>query len=113
MVGKFVSEWTAYLGEKSVTLDEVDCATGVSYLLAAKDDTEVQNERFASRMAASMMSYFSDVMSAAIDEGKKITHEQMAEQIENKMEDERFWKKQAKSLPEGVRLARHRHDSAI
>ena len=39
------------------------------------------------------MSHFSDAMSNYIDEGKKVTHEQLGEEIEQKLEDTKFWKK--------------------
>lgn len=39
------------------------------------------------------MSHFSDVMASNIDDNKKITHEQLGEQIESKLEDTKFWRK--------------------
>ena len=39
------------------------------------------------------MSHFSDEMSSAIDAGKKVTNEQLGEQIEAKLEDLKFWRK--------------------
>ncbi|KAL7337792.1 FACT complex subunit-domain-containing protein [Rhodotorula toruloides] len=62
MLGKFVTEW------------------------------QNQNERNAAKMRNKLMSHFSDVMSGYIDEGKKVTHEQLGEQIEAKLEDSKFWK---------------------
>ena len=49
------------------------------------------------------MSHFSDAMSNYIDEGKKVTHEQLGEEIEQKLEDTKFWKKL--NLGDGVSQA--------
>ena len=43
-------------------------------------------------MTNKLMSHFSDAMSNYIDEGKKVTHEQLGEEIEQKLEDTKFWK---------------------
>lgn len=52
-------------------------------------------------MTNQLMSHFSDVMSADIDEGKKVTHEQLGERIEQKLEDSKFWRKL--EIGDGVR----------
>lgn len=44
-------------------------------------------------MTNKLMSHFSDVMSGYIDEGKKVTHEQLGEEIERRLEDNGFWRK--------------------
>ncbi|BGP11874.1 FACT complex subunit spt16 [Rhodotorula toruloides] len=92
MSGKFVTEWQNVLKGSGADLKEVDVANGVSTLLAVKDSEELQNERNAAKMTNKLMSHFSDVMSGYIDEGKKVTHEQLGEQIEAKLEDSKFWK---------------------
>ena len=51
-----------------------------------------QNERNAATMTSKLMSHFSDVMSGYIDAGKKVTHERLAEEIEGKLEDNKWWK---------------------
>lgn len=53
-------------------------------------------------MTNELMSHFSDVMSGDIDSGKKVTHEQLGEQIEAKLEDSKFWRKL--ELGDGVRF---------
>ncbi|BGP58600.1 hypothetical protein JCM8202_002361 [Rhodotorula sphaerocarpa] len=93
MTGKFVTEWQNVLKESGADVKEVDVALGVSALLAVKDSEELQNERNATTMTSKLMSHFSDVMSGYIDEGKKVTHERLAEEIEGKLEDSKFWKK--------------------
>ncbi|POY72753.1 hypothetical protein BMF94_4160 [Rhodotorula taiwanensis] len=93
MAGKFVTEWQNVLKAANADFKEVDVAMGVSALLAVKDDEELQNERNAATMTSKLMSHFSDVMSAYIDDNKKVTHEKLAEEIEGKLEDSKFWKK--------------------
>ncbi|GAA6038518.1 hypothetical protein NBRC10512_002505 [Rhodotorula toruloides] len=61
-------------------------------IACCQDSEELQNERNAAKMRNKLMSHFSDVMSGYIDEGKKVTHEQLGEQIEAKLEDSKFWK---------------------
>ncbi|GAA5943636.1 hypothetical protein JCM10213_008931 [Rhodosporidiobolus nylandii] len=93
MAGKFVTEWQSVLQGSNADLKEVDVAMGVSTLLAVKDAEELRNERNAATMTNKLMSHFSDVMSAYIDSNKKITHEKLGEEIEQQLEDNKFWKK--------------------
>lgn len=53
-------------------------------------------------MTKKLMKHFSDVMSSYIDSDKKITHEKLGEEIENRLEDSKFWKKL--NLGDGVRF---------
>ncbi|KAK4049693.1 FACT complex subunit spt16 [Microbotryomycetes sp. JL201] len=94
MAGKFVTEWQNVLSSSGKDLKEVDVAAGVSALMASKEPEEIQNETYAAKMTNKLMSHFSDAMSAAIDGQKKITHEELGEQIEQKLEDGKFWKRQ-------------------
>ncbi|KAM0787049.1 hypothetical protein ACM66B_006314 [Microbotryomycetes sp. NB124-2] len=94
MAGKFVTEWQNVLQSSGKDLKEVDVAAGVSALMASKEPEEIRNETYAAKMTNKLMSHFSDAMSDAIDSQKKITHEQLGEQIEQKLEDGKFWKKQ-------------------
>ncbi|GAA5863770.1 hypothetical protein JCM8547_006060 [Rhodosporidiobolus lusitaniae] len=93
MQGKFVTEWQNVLSGSGADLKETDVTMGVSTLLAAKDAEELQNERNAAAMTKKLMSHFSDVMSGYIDDNKKITHEKLGEEIEGKLEENKFWKK--------------------
>ncbi|GAA6022046.1 hypothetical protein JCM10207_001030 [Rhodosporidiobolus poonsookiae] len=93
MSGKFVTEWQGVLQGSGADLKEVDVALGVSTLLAVKDAEELQNERNAATMTNKLMRHFSDAMSAYIDANKKVTHEKLGEEIEGKLEDNKFWRK--------------------
>ncbi|GJN94764.1 hypothetical protein Rhopal_007856-T1 [Rhodotorula paludigena] len=93
MQGKFVAEWTNVFNSSGKDIKEIDVAAGLSSLLAVKDSEELQNERNAATMTNKLMSHFSDVMSGYIDEGKKVTHEQLGEEIERRLEDNGFWRK--------------------
>ena len=52
-----------------------------------------RNESHAAKMTNHLMNHFSDVMATHIEENKKITHEQLGEQIEKKLEDNKFWRR--------------------
>lgn len=114
MQGKFVNEWAAMTGAAAIKLDEVDAAPGVACLLAVKDEQELvsllhfsrarlgelisvyamqKNEDHAAKMTGHLMSHFSDVMSTYIADNKRVSHEQLGEQIESKLEDVKYWKK--------------------
>ncbi|SCZ96389.1 BZ3500_MvSof-1268-A1-R1_Chr8-2g10162 [Microbotryum saponariae] len=92
MAGKFVNEWQGVFTSSGKDIKEIDVGPGVSTLLAVKDEEELRNEMHAAKMTNHLMSHFSDAMSSAIDQGKRITHEQLGEQIEQKLEDTKFWR---------------------
>lgn len=52
-----------------------------------------RNEQHAAKMTNELMHHFSDVMSNDIDAGKKVTHEELGERIERRLEDTKFWRK--------------------
>lgn len=93
MEGKFVNEWSAVVAASSIDVKEVDAAAGISFLLAVKDEEELRNEQHAAKMTNELMHHFSDVMSNDIDAGKKVTHEELGERIERRLEDTKFWRK--------------------
>ncbi|KAM0747180.1 FACT complex component Spt16, partial [Meredithblackwellia eburnea MCA 4105] len=93
MSGKFVTEWNEFVKESGKDFKELDAAMGVSVLLAVKDDEEIKNAGFACKMTTKLMDHFSEVMSNDIDDGKKVTHEQLGERIEQTLENNKFWKK--------------------
>lgn len=110
MSGKFVTEWNAFVAASEVDVKQIDATLGVSTLLSVKDEDETVRpipssppfssdavlQRcvvLAAKMGNELMSHFSDEMGAAIDQGKKVTHEQLGEQIEAKLEDTKFWRK--------------------
>lgn len=44
-------------------------------------------------MTGHLMSHFSDVMSTYIADSKQVSHEELGETIESKLEDTKYWKK--------------------
>lgn len=61
--------------------------------MAVKDEAEQKTMRQCSRALVGLMKdYFIDEMSKIIDEEKKITHEQLSNKIEAKIDDENFFK---------------------
>ncbi len=82
----------------------IDVSAALIAVWAAKDEDEIKAIRYASKMSSAVMSgYFENEMSTILDEGKKVTHEQLSERIEGKLDDSKMWKK-VKSL-EGADLS--------
>lgn len=95
-VGKFADEWQAVFekAQSSKDFKMVDVSASLSAVWAAKDDDEVKAIKYASRMSSAVMSgYFENEMSTILDEGRKVTHEQLSERIEGKLDDTKMWKK--------------------
>ncbi|QPG72988.1 hypothetical protein FOA43_000292 [Brettanomyces nanus] len=91
--GKFMEEWNPIWEGAKAQFDLVDASVGVSKTLELKDEEEQRNLRVASRASTNMMSYFTDEMGRIIDEELKITNSQLVEQIENKIDDVKFFKR--------------------
>lgn len=88
--GPFAKEWKAVYPEG---LEEVDVTPAFSAVMAVKDEAEQKTMRQCSRALVGLMKdYFIDEMSKIIDEEKKITHEQLSNKIEAKIDDENFFK---------------------
>uniref|UniRef100_A0A060T472 FACT complex subunit n=1 Tax=Blastobotrys adeninivorans TaxID=409370 RepID=A0A060T472_BLAAD len=93
--GAFVTEWTeafeAFKKDNSIT--EVDVSGGLANSMSIKDEEELRNIRLAAKATSKLMSgYFADKMSTIIDEDKKITHSKLAEQVEDKIDDEKHFR---------------------
>ncbi len=100
-VGKFGDEWSgvwaAELAARSY--EAVDVGPAFAAAWAVKDAEELKLSKTAARMTTGILKeYFVDEMSTILDEGKKTTHEKLAAKIEEKLEDDGFWKKQVKGL---------------
>ncbi|CAG8739484.1 8456_t:CDS:10, partial [Acaulospora morrowiae] len=81
--GKFVDEWKAVYNKHEKDFEEVDIASGIAAALAVKDEDELKTMRTASKISISMMNRFIYLVTSMIDEEKEITHEQLAEDVEN------------------------------
>ncbi|KAK5001744.1 FACT complex subunit spt16, partial [Cryomyces antarcticus] len=88
-------EWKKAYGDLSKEVEEVDITTALSAAaLAVKDEKELRAMRDASRASSGLMAnYFVDQMSGILDEEKKITHKALAQKVEDKISDEKFFQK--------------------
>ncbi|TKA65846.1 FACT complex subunit spt16 [Cryomyces minteri] len=93
--GPFVEEWKKAYGDVPKEVEEVDITTALSAAaLAVKDEKELRAMRDASRASSGLMAnYFVDQMSGILDEEKKITHKALAQKVEDKISDEKFFQK--------------------
>ncbi|PWY99374.1 putative SPT16-general chromatin factor [Testicularia cyperi] len=95
-VGKFADEWTGVFDEVKAKrgFELVDIGASLSAVWSAKDDDEIKSIKYAAKMSSAVMSgYFENEMSTILDEGKKVTHEQLSERVEARLDDTKLWKK--------------------
>ncbi|CAN6642426.1 FACT complex subunit Spt16p [Trichomonascus vanleenenianus] len=90
--GAFVTEWEAAFGPAKKELELVDVSAGLSAAMEHKDEEELRTIRTAAKATDRLMNtYFVDQMSGYIDSERAVTHEKFAEQIENKIDDEKYF----------------------
>jgi nucleosome binding factor SPN SPT16 subunit len=94
-VGPFAEEWKTTFARIASDVEEVDIAVALSAAaLSAKDENELRSIRNASKACTLLMSeYFVEEMSEIIDDEKKVTHKQLAEQMDKKIDDAKFFSK--------------------
>ena len=80
-------------GQISKNVTEVDIAAALSDAgLAAKDENELRSIRNASKACTLLMTeVFVDEMSEIIDEEKKVSHSAIADKLDSKLEDGKFF----------------------
>ncbi|KAL8704867.1 MAG: hypothetical protein Q9201_001983 [Fulgogasparrea decipioides] len=91
--GPFVEEWKKAYGDISKDVEEVDVTSALSIAaLAVKDETELRNMRDSSRASAGIMTeFFVEEMSEVLDEEKKVTHKQLSDKIDRKIDEPKFF----------------------
>ncbi|KAL8725333.1 MAG: hypothetical protein Q9181_006452 [Wetmoreana brouardii] len=91
--GPFVEEWKKAYGDISKDVEEVDVTPALSIAaLAVKDETELRNMRDSSRASAGIMTeFFVEEMSEVLDEEKKVTHKQLSDKIDRKIDEPKFF----------------------
>lgn len=99
--GPFADEWKAAYGEVSKDLKEVDISTALSAAaFSVKDENELRSMRNASRACTGILQeFFVEEMSAVLDAEKKVTHKTLADKIDGKLDDEKFFKNLKTKLP--------------
>ncbi|KAG5926258.1 global regulator of transcription [Claviceps africana] len=92
--GPFVDEWKKVFSEHCKDVEEVDITTALStHAFSIKDENELRAMRTASKACVALMTpYFLDEMSNILDSEKKVTHSDLAEKVDRKLDDNKFWK---------------------
>jgi len=92
--GPFVDEWKKVFGERCKDIKEVDISSALStYAFAVKDEHELRAMRTASKACVALMTpYFLDEMSNILDAEKKVKHSDLADRVDKKIDDAKFWK---------------------
>ncbi|KAI9880467.1 MAG: FACT complex subunit spt16 [Pleopsidium flavum] len=100
--GPFVDEWKRAFGDASKEVEEFDITTALSAAaLSVKDENELRAMRNASRACTGLMApWFVEEMSEVLDSEKKVTHKALAEKIDAKIDDAKFFQKLAKLPPD-------------
>ncbi|ETS82139.1 FACT complex subunit SPT16 [Pestalotiopsis fici W106-1] len=92
--GPFVDEWKKVFGDKCKDAEEVDIAPALSSAaFSVKDETELRAMRTASKACVALMNpYFLDQMSDVLDQEKKVKHSALANKVDQKLDDTKWWK---------------------
>ncbi|KAL9023725.1 MAG: hypothetical protein Q9196_007018, partial [Gyalolechia fulgens] len=91
--GPFAEEWKKAFGDISKDVEELDITPALSIAaLAVKDEVELRNMRDSARAATGIMTeFFVEEMSEILDEEKKVTHKELTEKIDRKLDDPKFF----------------------
>ncbi|KAI4255761.1 MAG: hypothetical protein LQ352_002412 [Teloschistes flavicans] len=91
--GPFIEEWKKAFGDAAKDVEEVDVTPALSIAaLAAKDEAELRNMRDSARASAGIMTeFFVEEMSEVLDEEKKVTHKQLSDKIDRKLDEPKFF----------------------
>ncbi|KAI1005200.1 FACT complex subunit [Podosphaera aphanis] len=102
--GPFVEEWKSSFSKNSKDVEEVDVSVAISSAaLAIKDENELRAMRNASKACIVLMNpYFVEEMSNVLDEEKKVKHSALAQKVDSKLDDTKFWSKV--QLPSGQKM---------
>lgn len=92
--GPFVEEWKKVFAEKCKDVEETDISLALSTAaFAIKDETELRAMRTASKACVALMNpYFLDQMSDVLDQEKKVKHSNLANKVDSKLDDAKWWK---------------------
>lgn len=100
MKGKLADDWNKVIKAKDDVITFQDVSPAISVILAPKDPQELKHHLTASRLCSTVMAhYFKPKMESIIDKDSKISHENFAAMIEEKIgndakgPDMKVWKK--------------------
>lgn len=99
--GPFADEWKKAFGDISKEVEEVDISAALSTAaFSVKDENELRSMRNASRACTGILQeFFVEEMSTVLDAEKKVTHRQLADKIDGKLDDGKFFKNLKTKLP--------------
>ncbi|CAJ2502394.1 Uu.00g097880.m01.CDS01 [Anthostomella pinea] len=102
--GPFVDEWKKVFADKCGDAEQVDISVALSTAaFSVKDETELRTMRTASKACVALMNpYFLDQMSDILDQEKKVKHSTLANKVDSRLDDEKWWK--SVQLPNKQRL---------
>ncbi|KZT26342.1 FACT complex subunit SPT16 [Neolentinus lepideus HHB14362 ss-1] len=84
--GKLINEWNQATSQASSTPEMLDIAPALSALLAVKDEEELKIVRTAANLTSTLLTHHIAVkLETILDREAKISHEQFAAQIENRL----------------------------
>lgn len=102
--GPFVEEWKKVFADACKDVEEVDASLALStYAFSIKDENELRAMRTAAKACVALMTpYFLDEMSSILDAEKKVKHSALADKVDKKLDDDKFWK--TVQLPNNTKL---------
>lgn len=102
--GPFIDEWKRIFAEDCKDVEEIDASMALStYAFSVKDENELRAMRTASKACVALMTpYFLDEMSNILDAEKKVKHSALADKVDKKLDDDKFWK--TVQLPNNTKL---------
>lgn len=102
--GPFVDEWKKAFAEHCKDVSEVDITPALSSAaFSVKDEAELRAMRTSAKSCVALMTpYFLEEMSNILDQEKKVKHSTLADKVDKKLDDDKFWK--AVQLPNKSKL---------
>ncbi|KAJ6786679.1 hypothetical protein PWT90_09725 [Aphanocladium album] len=102
--GPFIDEWKKVFAESCKDVEEIDASMALStYAFSVKDENELRAMRTAAKACVALMTpYFLDEMSNILDAEKKVKHSSLADKVDKKLDDDKFWK--TVQLPNNTKL---------
>lgn len=90
-----MTEWEEAYTPAKKDLEEIDVSPGVGMAMSVKDDEEKKSIQSACKTSLALLTKcFEEEMGDAIENERKITHLNLAEKVEAKLDDQKFLKSQ-------------------
>ena len=86
-----MDSWRDFWGKKKGDVKSVDIMSGLTYLMAPKEEGELANIKKASQVTSDVFSkYLKEQIMDIIDNDKKVKHSKLAEGVENAITDKKY-----------------------